>query len=707
MPEKISINMERHIQTFREEAGEILNRLESATLELEAEPGSRPTLDRIFRSMHTLKGSGAMFGFDDIASLAHHIETALDQARSGRLPVTRELIDLILASRDEIARILAEGGEPGREKRALIAAAVGRLLLSGEATPTPRPPERKARPAAPAAEAVYRIRIKLPPDSVRRGLDPLALLAELRGLGACQVSALTDSVPPLASFEADRLYLEWDVVLTTTEPLDAVKDVFIFVDDGAVEVEPIKDDPDKRLGDILVERRDVSRADIERVLSAGPLVGERLVAAGVVSPDRVKSALREQAAIRQAGIGAQETSIRVPAEKLDRLINLVGELVITRAQLTQNAAACADSRLVAPVENVERITDELRDCVLGIRMLPIGGTFETLKRLVRDLAAGLGKEIDLVIEGGETELDKTVIERIGDPLVHLVRNSVDHGIEAAEVRKAAGKPRRGTLRVSARHAGGSVTIQVEDDGRGLDRAALLAKALALGVIEKGQEPSEAEACNLIFHPGLSTAQSVSDVSGRGVGMDVVKREVVRLGGTIEVSSRAGQGTTVSMKLPLTLAIIDGLLVAVADSHYVVPLTHVRECVELSARQVAETHGRNLVRVRGEAVPYVRLRELFALAGKCPATQQVVIVEDQGQRLGLVADAIIGNSQAVIKALGGAFRQAEGVSGATILGDGTVALIIDVPGLERLARAEEAAAVAAIQGRQATASAGTA
>jgi two-component system chemotaxis sensor kinase CheA len=321
-------------------------------------------------------------------------------------------------------------------------------------------------------------------------------------------------------------------------------------------------------------------------------------------------------------------------------------------------------------------------------MRPIGATFEKFKRLVRDLSAALGKEIELVVSGGETELDKTVIERINDPLVHLIRNSLDHGIEGPEEREAAGKPRRGTLKVSAAHAGGCVIINVEDDGRGLDRGAILAKAQAMGVIERGQELSDSEVYNLIFHPGLSTASRVSDVSGRGVGMDVVKREIVRLRGTIDIASWPGEATTVSLKLPLTLAIIDGLLIEVGRGRFVVPLSHVRECVELSRRQVEAAHGRHLVRVREEIVPYVRLREVFAVKGARPEIEQIVIVEDQGLRVGLVADNIIGNSQAVIKALGRAFGQAAGVAGATILGDGTVALIIDVAGLVALAQAEE-------------------
>jgi two-component system chemotaxis sensor kinase CheA len=642
--------------------------------------------------MHTIKGSGAMFGFEDIAAFAHHVETALDRARGGQLAVSRELIDLILASRDQISLMLEEGSEPGREARAEIVAAVDRLLGQGDAPAQAAPaPKEEARPAA-QRPVIYRIRIKLPGESVQRGVDPLTLLRELKGLGNCHITGLTDELPDLSELSPERLYIYWDVVLATEAGLSALHDVFIFVEeDGGIKIEELPLDEaaaDMRLGDILVERQDATRSEVEQVLSQGPLAGEKLVAAGTVSPDKVKSALKEQALLRHAA--PQTTSIRVAAEKLDKLINLVGELVITRAQLSQNAARYNDARLLLPVENVERITDELRDCVLNVRMLPIGSTFDKFKRLVRDLSAAMGKEINLEIAGGETELDKTVIERINDPLVHLIRNSLDHGIETPEEREAAGKPRQGTLRVSASHAGGAVIINVEDDGRGLDRNRILAKAQTMGVVEKGQEISDSEVYNLIFHAGLSTAQQVSDVSGRGVGMDVVKRQIVKLRGQVEITSWPGEGTAVSMRLPLTLAIIDGLLIEVGGSRYVVPLSHVRECVELARRQVEASHGRHLVRVRDELVPYVRLREIFSMTGQRPEIEQIVVVEDQGFRVGLVADTIIGNSQAVIKALGRVFGHAEGVSGATILGDGTVALIIDVAGLVRLAQTEEEA-----------------
>ncbi|MFH0809930.1 MAG: chemotaxis protein CheA [Pseudomonadota bacterium] len=684
--------MERHIQAFREEAADLLVELESAVLELEDQPDDRATLDRIFRAMHTVKGSGAMFGFDRVASFTHHIETVLDKARSGQMAVTRRLIDLILASRDQISAML-DDPNAGQEQRAEIEAALSELLASTGAGPA----AVKETPKE-AAPAYFRIRIKMPREATTRGVDPLTLLRDLKDLGDCETTVFTDELPALPAVEAEQLYFYWDVILTTSAGLPAVKDVFIFVEeDGGISIEEVKPEKDgKRIGDLLVEKKDVSRTDVEYVLAETSLAGEKLVASGTVSKEKVKAALKEQAALRQGAAPAQVTSIRVAAEKLDRLINLVGELVITRAQLSQSAARYTDSRLIAPVENVERLTDELRECVLNVRMLPIGATFEKLKRLVRDLAAGLNKEINLVVSGGETELDKTVIERINDPLVHLIRNSIDHGIETPEERVAAGKPRQGTLSISASHAGGCVLINVEDDGKGLDRNAILTKAQTMGVIEKGQDLTDNEIFNLIFNPGLSTAKKVSGVSGRGVGMDVVKREILHLRGTIDVNSWSGEGTHVSMKLPLTLAIIDGLLVEVSGIHYVIPLSHVRECVELTRRQVRAAHGRCLVRVRDELISYIRLRQAFCLGSGCPDIEQIVIVEDQNVRVGVVVDNIIGNSQAVIKALGRVFGQAEGVSGATILGDGTVALIVDIAGLVRLAQAEEAAFIAGHQ-----------
>jgi two-component system chemotaxis sensor kinase CheA len=368
------------------------------------------------------------------------------------------------------------------------------------------------------------------------------------------------------------------------------------------------------------------------------------------------------------------------------LVNLVGEMVTVQARLSQLANSRIDAELLSVAEEVERLTWDLRDQVLTIRMLPISGTFTRFKRLIRDLGAELGKDVTLVTEGGETELDKTVIDQLNDPLVHLVRNCIGHGIEAPGVRQAIGKPGKGRITLSAKHVGASVVLTVSDDGAGLDVARIRAKAIEKGLVSEHAELSDREVHALIFEPGFSTAQEVSNVSGRGVGMDVVRQAVDALRGSVEVSSEEGKGTSFSLKLPLTLAIIDGLLIDIAADHYVLPLSAVEECIELTREESEQTHGRNLVTIRGEIVPYVRLRDEFKIIGERPDIEQIVIVNIEGLRVGFVVDHVVGEHQTVIKNLGRMYQDVDGVSGATILGDGRVALILDLPQLA--GRAEE-------------------
>jgi two-component system chemotaxis sensor kinase CheA len=467
------------------------------------------------------------------------------------------------------------------------------------------------------------------------------------------------------------------------------------VDDGSMEVEGDY----KKLGEILVERGDISREDMEKVLSLQKRFGELAMATGIVTSDEVQSALVEQQHVKevrqerqvQQGGADAATSIRVPADKLDALVNLVGELVTVQARLSQTALSKRDADLVNIAEEVERLSAELRDNALNIRMLPIGSTFSKFKRLVRDLSNELGKEMELTTEGAETELDKTVIERLNDPLVHLIRNSIDHGIEGPEERMAAGKPRSGKVHLTAVHSGDSVLISIIDDGAGLDKEAIRAKAVERGLIQPNAELSDKEIFSQIFAPGFSTAKKVTSVSGRGVGMDVVKRAIDALRGSIDITSVRGTGTTITVRIPLTLAIIESLLVKIGPDCFVLPLSLVNECVELTKKQVEESCGRNLANVRGHLVPYVPLRRHFAMPGDAPAIQQIVITEVDGFRIGFVVDHVIGEHQTVIKSLGRAYKNVEGVSGATILGDGSVALILDIPHLMRGVEAAERAA----------------
>jgi two-component system chemotaxis sensor kinase CheA len=404
-----------------------------------------------------------------------------------------------------------------------------------------------------------------------------------------------------------------------------------------------------------------------------------------VEQQQVKN-VRQERATQDAA-----SSIRVPAERLDQLVNLVGELVTVQAHLSQTAAIHNNADFAAIAEEVERLTEELRDTALNIRMLPIGTTFTKFKRLVRDLSQELGKEIEMETEGAETELDKTVIERLNDPLVHLIRNSIDHGIEMPDVRRAAGKPSQGTVHLGAVHSGDSVLITIRDDGAGLDRERIREKAIERGLISANAELTDKEIYNMIFAPGFSTAAKVTSVSGRGVGMDVVKKGIESLRGSIDITSTRGVGSTITLRIPLTLAIIESLLVRIDNNYFVLPLSHVEECVELTREDIRNAHGRNLANVRGNIIPYIPLREQFEISSNRPEIEQIVITSINGSKVGFVVDSVIGEHQTVIKTLGRMYRDVKGVSGATILGDGTVALILDMGVLLQVVEVQEQSA----------------
>lgn len=700
--------MDSHRKAYKEEAYELLTELESSLLELEETPEDADLIGRVFRAMHTIKGSGAMFGFDDIAGFTHEVETVFDMVRNGRLKVTRDLVNLALNARDLIKGMLdaSEGEGDAVERSATEAVIAGlRQLVPGASADgaTAEPSAPVTPPESEGEKAVtYRIRFVPSPDVTVNGTNPLLLLAELRQLGDCRIVAQMARVPRLEQIDAENCYLLWDVILTTKRGIDAIRDVFIFIEDDCdLKIDVIDDggildvDADyKKLGFILVERGDLAPEDMTAILAKQKRFGELLVEHGVILPEKVESALVEQQHVKEVRKERQTqesaSSIRVPAEKLDILVNLVGELVTVQARLSQTAAGRADALLVTIAEEVERLTNELRDTALNIRMLPIGTTFSKFKRLVRDLSVELGKDIEMTTEGAETELDKTVIEKLNDPLVHLIRNSIDHGIEAPDERVAAGKPRQGTVHLAAVHSGDSVLITITDDGKGLDREAIRAKGIERGIVSATTELSDKEIFSLIFAPGFSTAKTVTSVSGRGVGMDVVKRAIEALRGTIDIQSERGVGTVITIKLPLTLAIIESLLVKIGNDCFVIPLSIVEECVELTREDVRNAHGRNLATVRDQIVPYIPLRERFLVRGEQPEIEQIVITQFGGMRIGFVVDNVIGEHQTVIKSLGKMYRDVHGLSGATILGDGSVALILDIPHLVREVEREQMA-----------------
>jgi two-component system chemotaxis sensor kinase CheA len=546
----------------------------------------------------------------------------------------------------------------------------------------------------------FRIRFRPHQNLFKQGVQPQFLLGELARLGDTVTIAQLDLVPSLQELDPEECFVYWDILWTTYQDEDAIRDVFIFEEDDCELIVQEIDDGSQldqpedymRLGEILVERGDLTQEDLEKYLKEKKRLGQALIDEGAVDGGKVQSALIEQERVQtlrksRKANDAME-SIRVKSDRLDKLVNLVGEMVTVQARLSQFAGNRVDPDLMAIAEEVERFTWDLRDQVLNIRMLPIGGTFTRFKRLVRDLGAELGKDVMLLTEGGETELDKTVIDQLNDPLVHLVRNSIDHGIESPELRGAAGKPRKGRIALSAKHSGANVVLTISDDGAGLDAERIRARAVEKGLVAAQAELSERDVYNLIFEPGFSTATEISSVSGRGVGMDVVRQAIDALRGSIEVRSENGQGTTFTVKLPLTLAIIDGLLIDVAAENYILPLSAVEECIELTREDSEQSHGRNLVKVRGDIVPYVRLRDEFGISGTCPEIEQIVIVNLDGVRIGFVVDHVVGEHQTVIKTLGRMYQDADGVSGATILGDGHVALILDLQQLADKAEATE-------------------
>ncbi len=639
------------VETFRQEAQELLEQLEAALLDLERSPGDGGLIDQAFRALHTIKGSGAMFGFDAVAAFTHHVETAFDQVRSGAVASSRALIAVALAAKDHMRALIEQPAAASGEQGAQILAELQRIVAARASGPAPVA-AAAAAPAPTSAPVGWRIRFWLPKDAMAMGTNPLLLLDELRGLGPCQVTVLTDRVPALDDLNPIDCHLGWEVELAAQCPRSTIDDVFLFLlDDMELSVEPLDGEP------------------APAVVPVAPAALPAMEAAPAGDAAPVADTARRD--------GKTAGSVRVPAERLDELMDRVGELVIVQSRLRQVSAASADPQVKAIAEEMERLSLELRDITMGIRMVPIGSLFGRFRRLVHDLAHDLGKEVELVTQGEETELDKTVVERLNEPLVHLIRNALDHGLEQPEARAAAGKGAAGRLQLTARHAGTEVLISLEDDGRGLDPARIRARAEEQGLVAPGAKLTDSELYQVLFQPGFSTAREVTSLSGRGVGMDVVKRTIEGLRGSIDIASRPGRGTAVTLRLPLTLAIIDGLLVRVGQGRYVIPLSTVEECVELSAADDARSTGRSFLSIRGDLVPFLRLAELFGCRTARERYQKVVIVAAGDLRVGLVVDQVIGDHQTVIKSLSKLHADVETFSGATILGDGTVALILDV------------------------------
>ncbi len=723
---------------FQEEAQELLENLEQDLLDLEDAPDNGDIVDRVFRTMHTIKGSGAMFGFTEVADFTHHVENILVEVREGRLPVSRELISLVLQSRDHITSLITGAdsdtgaGDQIIEKLSHLLAASDEVAGVDKAEADP-PPSGKNLSIGSLQEICSAIAgdlfllVRAPDDKIVSGQvrDNFHLLFQgVEQLGWHEFAELPQEV----GRSIDRAMSQEGMTLPFLDLCDGarnlIEDVLQFGgppepkdyhdflqnfdnevghDVDRVDVEDGKgivasEEPEgeqDRIGEILVEQGYVAQDILADVLEQQKPLGKMLVDANVVTQDNIDQALSEQqkrklikADKKIQPAGAKTDSIRVAAEKLDVLINLVGELVVTQARLSEMSGVHSGSELLESIEDLERLTTELRECVLSVRMLPIGSTFARFKRLVRDLSNDLGKDIQLFTTGGETELDKTMLDLLAEPLVHLIRNAVDHGIETPAEREGKGKAPFGTISLGAVHSGPHVVVTISDDGKGIDTETLLAKGVALGLLSPDTDPADKKILDLVFQPGMSTSKDISTISGRGVGMDVVHSSIASLKGTVAVSSLPETGTTFTLTLPLTMSIIDGLLVQAATTRFILPLLQIEECVELSDHGVSRQNGRHVYQFREKLIPFIRLREFYSFSGDQPALEQMVIVRMKKDFLGIVVDQVIGDHQTVIKSLGWVYRNAPGLSGATILGDGRVALILDVAGIYGHAMSEE-------------------
>ncbi|MBB4349192.1 MULTISPECIES: chemotaxis protein CheA [Rhizobiaceae] len=654
------------IAVFRTEAAELLEQIEAGLLDLNVNLGDKDQVDAVFRGLHTLKGSGAMFGFEALAAFTHHCETAFDRVRKGEVPATHALVTAVLEAKDHM-RALVETPAGDHEAVSEVLLANLRHAVDGSGDPA------AASVSAAPAKTLFKIRFSLPQNAMANGTNPLPLLDELRDLGTCRIVADRSGIPALDELVPTDLHVSWDVELLTDQPRSAIDDVFIFV----------MDDMELAVEEIAVA------AQTPTVAAPAPVAAAAPVAAEPVASAPPTAAATTAPPPGDAKAAKANENVRVPAEKLDELMDRVGELVIAQSRLSQLAGGSGDLTLRAVSEDVERLSGELRDTMMVLRMVPVTHLFSRFRRLVHDLANETGKRIELVTEGETTEVDKSVIERLADPLVHLVRNSCDHGLETPEDRLAAGKTEAGHIHLSARQQAGEVIITIKDDGRGINKERVRAKAESSGLIAANASLSDQELYQLIFQPGFSTASQVTNLSGRGVGMDVVKRTIDALRGTINVVSRPGEGSEISLAIPLTLAIIDGLLVRVGNGRYVIPLSAVEECLELSIEEDMRSRGRSFISLRDSLVPFLRLRDLFRTNTTPDPFQKVVVISTGSERVGLVVDQIIGDHQTVIKGMSKLHHDVATFSGATILGDGDVALILDVGHLVAEGQQQEA------------------
>lgn len=700
----MSIDMSQFHQVFFEECFEGLEAMESGLLSLDIGDVDPEVINTIFRAAHSIKGGSGTFGFTVVAEYTHVMETLLDEMRDGRRQVTKPAVDVLLGSVDCLREMLTSiqaGEEVNAESVATHQAAL-ELELNGEsgggshhAAPAHEAPAAAPVPVATTEpeeeedeeeqEQGWKISFCPYLSLLRTGNDPVRLFREVAELGEFTPHATIEDVPPFAELDPEECNITWELKLVSDVNESAIKEIFSWVEeDCALEFAPLakskkpkKPKPAAAAAPAVQEAPKVEAAPAPSAPAPSATAKKPAAAAG--GGDEGKAAAPKAS-----------SSIRVDTDKIDTLINMVGEVVITQSMLGlvgENFTMDKVGQLKRGLAQLERHTRDLQQSVMNIRMLPISFVFSRFPRLVHDISTKLNKKITLKLVGESTEVDKAVVELINDPLVHLIRNSLDHGIEMPADRIAAGKPEMGTIELKAYHRGGHIVIEIVDDGRGLDKNKLLNKAIEKGLIEESAILSDKQIFELIFMPGFSTAEQLTDISGRGVGMDVVRRNIQSLGGNIDIISELGKGTTIAIHLPLTLAILDGQSVAVGDETYIVPLVSIIESINITEKMLNKVAGKGeTFKLRNEYLPIIRMREIFNVksgAATKPNEGVIVVVEGQGALCGFLVDELLGQQQVVIKSLEANYRRVEGVSGATILGDGSVALILDVPGLVRL------------------------
>ena len=677
----MTIDMKQFHQVFFEESFEGLDAMESGLLNLDLGDVNADDINTIFRAAHSIKGGSGTFGFSAVSDFTHVMETLLDEMRDGRRKVTQAAIDVLLGSVDclrDMLQAIRSDSEISLHTVGLHKQALEQELQAGGDSANPAPAAAAGVPSARqpgGAIAGWNIAFSPHKQLLKTGNDPVRLFRELATLGGLSVTADLQGVPDLHDLDPEECHLSWRLSLSSAAPVQAIDEIFDWVEDDC---------------DLAMQA----------IYASGPAVAETAAAPQAANPPprAVTAPVAPQALAQDdkpdgGGKAAAKasSSIRVDTGKIDALINMVGELVITQSMLSlvgEHFQLTKLDQLKNGLAQLERHTRELQESVMNIRMLPISFVFSRFPRLAHDISSKLGKKIELKLIGENTEVDKTVVELLSDPLVHLVRNSLDHGIEMPDIRRAAGKPETGTVILEAYHRGGNIVIEVRDDGKGLDKDLLRAKAIEKGLIGADAILSDKQSHELIFMPGFSTAEKLTDISGRGVGMDVVRRNIQALGGNIEIITELGKGSTIAIHLPLTLAILDGQSIAVGDETYILPLGSIIESLNIKEDRVNRVIGKGeTFLLRGHYLPIIRLHELFKVP-RPKATKLtdglLVVVEGQGERYGLFVDDLLGQQQVVIKSLEANYRRVEGVSAATILGDGSVALILDIPGLVRLA-----------------------